>query len=689
MDGVVNADATEERKSFLNFTEPYATYPSGLVTLKTAVHVESLGDMGAEVICAKNNSSHLQLLRDKTNVRIYPIETLEQGFEQVIKGDAFGVFDDVSVMGHLISKYNFVNLKINFIHYDEVVGVARLGLRNDDPILLSVLNKAILSMTKKEKDDIQSLWITQLKPTTVVERRFDWTLFLKFSIPVVLVFILSSVLVLFHNRRLQHVVTERTSDLQESKQQLERDQMRSLYLLQLVQTRWESEDELSKAALEMCVNLTNSEAGYLLFVNPGNDDTVHFHSWSKDSMELFTVKEKPHYPFKKAGIWAKSVQTGKPAVHNTEPQDGWQYPKGHFTLKRHMCIPVFESGDCENKHPAAVIGVGNKETAYTDDDVEQLEIFMNSVWGVFRQRRTEADAKQQEKRLKEAETQLRQAQKLESIGTLAGGIAHDFNNILSIIMGYGEIIQSRVDSQGPNYYDLGQILKAGHRATELVQQILAFSRQAEKELQPLQPHLIVKEALKMLRASLPATIEIRQNVNNCGTILADHTQLHQIVMNLCTNAYYAMRETGGILGVKLDQIEIKAEDLKVATLKLAPGTYIRLEISDSGMGISKAILAKIFDPYFTTKEKGEGTGLGLSIVHGIIKFYGGDITVYSEVGEGTTFCVYLPKIESESALTLILPSRCSEDNWRKPFESYWIKPKLDMETYSCLDGYLM
>ena len=240
------------------------------------------------------------------------------------------------------------------------------------------------------------------------------------------------------------------------------------------------------------------------------------------------------------------------------------------------------------------------------------------------------------------ETRLRQSQKMEAIGTLAGGIAHDFNNILAIIFGYNELAMLEKNPDKYRHY-LEELQKGAIRAKELVAQILAFSRKAEQQKQPLQISLIIKEALKMLRASLPATIEIKQEITANGLVLADPTQIHQIIMNLCTNAYYAMRDTGGILAVALNEVTIGPEDYGYADL--APGKYLKLEVSDTGSGIDPKIKEKIFEPYFTTKETGEGTGLGLAVVHGIVKNHHGHVSVYSEPGKGTSFHVYLPLTE--------------------------------------------
>ena len=242
------------------------------------------------------------------------------------------------------------------------------------------------------------------------------------------------------------------------------------------------------------------------------------------------------------------------------------------------------------------------------------------------------------------EQQLRQAQKMEAIGTIAGGIAHDFNNILSPILGYSEMLAERLPENSEEREMVLAIRTAGKRATELVKQILTFSRQSEQQRQPLQIHLIIKEALKLLRSSIPTTIAIHQNVVDCGLVMADPTQVHQIIMNLCTNAYHAMREAGGELDVSMEVVELTEHDY-LDSLALQPGPHIKLSVRDTGCGMSKAIVSRIFEPYFTTKQQGEGTGLGLSVVYGIVESHHGHITAYSEPGKGTEFNVYLPQVQ--------------------------------------------
>jgi len=250
-------------------------------------------------------------------------------------------------------------------------------------------------------------------------------------------------------------------------------------------------------------------------------------------------------------------------------------------------------------------------------------------------------------RQKELELQLQQSQKMEAIGTLAGGIAHDFNNILTAIMGYAEMTEIAIPKESEAHQTLGQVLKASHRAKDLVKQILGFARQSKEEKKPTKVGLIAREVLKLLRASLPSTIEIRHEITaRNDTVMADPIQIHQVLMNLCTNAHYAMGKKGGVMEISLSNVELDSKNASQYP-DLEPGSYVKLTVSDTGPGMDQGTLEKIFDPYFTTKEKGVGTGMGLAVVHGITKSHRGAITVQSKADKGSTFQALLPLVEME------------------------------------------
>ncbi|MDQ5986399.1 MAG: Sensor histidine kinase RcsC [Syntrophus sp. SKADARSKE-3] len=261
------------------------------------------------------------------------------------------------------------------------------------------------------------------------------------------------------------------------------------------------------------------------------------------------------------------------------------------------------------------------------------------------------DRKQAEMERQDMEKRLFQAQKMEAIGTMAGGIAHDFNNILGIIVGYTEMALTEDQKKEREQY-LQEALKGADRAKEMIRQLLTFSRKGGHEKKPMDLKLLVKEAVKFLRASIPTTIEIQQRLTkeSCN-ILADPTQIHQIIMNLCSNATHAMKRTGGILNIDLTIVEIAQGGLSIYH-DLKPGHYVKLTVSDTGHGMDHDIQQCIFDPFFTTKSKEEGTGLGLSVVYGIVKSHNGIINVYSEPDRGATFNIYLPAIIHTEAMKM-------------------------------------
>ncbi|MBU1234005.1 MAG: cache domain-containing protein, partial [Proteobacteria bacterium] len=268
-----------------------------------------------------------------------------------------------------------------------------------------------------------------------------------------------------------------------------------------------------------------------------------------------------------------------------------------------------------------------------------------------------SEEKKIEKQKSTMEAHFRQAQRMEALGTLAGGIAHDFNNILSAIFGYTELTKMECKDNKKIQAYLTQLHAAGTRAKNLVQQILSFSRQGNTEKNPVDISKVINEAIELIRVSTPSTIEIVNNVDKyLGTVFANETQIHQVVMNLCTNACHAMEEKGGRLKIDLLPVTISSQDLSNYP-DLNPGRYLKLIVSDTGYGINPDKISKIFDPYFTTKQIGEGTGLGLSTVHGIVKDHDGSVKVYSEVNKGSAFQVLLPLVESEADQSIEIEER--------------------------------
>jgi PAS domain S-box-containing protein len=381
-------------------------------------------------------------------------------------------------------------------------------------------------------------------------------------------------------------------------------------------------------------------------------------SWKQVESTLQEIKEKAHYHrllFEKATIGLALCRKCGEFV-DVNPAYAWIIGRSveeTLQLTNRDIIPS-EYAEDEQRHIETLEKTGRYgpyETEYIHKDGYRVPVRLSGMIldnnGEPHILSSVEDITEQVKAKKKQEYfegQLRQIQKMEAVGTLAGGIAHDFNNILCSMMGYVTLVKDQLPEHSQSRKDLALAMQAGERAELLISQIFNFSRQGEQILGPLHISSFLKEALKMLRSALPATIEIRSkfSVNN-RTILADPAQINQIIMNLSSNAGDAMEATGGILEVNLDEVEIEPQFSSLHDIKR--GHYVKMTVKDTGCGIPQDILDQIFDPFFTTKPVGKGTGLGLSAVHGIVKNHRGTITVKSQIDVGTTFEVFFPIID--------------------------------------------
>ncbi|MBW1780331.1 MAG: PAS domain S-box protein [Deltaproteobacteria bacterium] len=306
----------------------------------------------------------------------------------------------------------------------------------------------------------------------------------------------------------------------------------------------------------------------------------------------------------------------------------------------------FVSGDEEKQRYETVLS--DKNGTPLDVELSITPTFHEEEKAALLMVRDVTGLKQIEKEKRELEKILQQTQRMEAIGTLAGGIAHEFNNILWIISANTEYALEILEDGSDVKNNLKRIERACTRASGLVGQILSFSRRRQQTPKPLDMRAIVKETLKFMRASLPKTIDIQTDIaGDLGLVMADPTQLHQVVTNLCTNSFHAMREKGGTLKVELDNVDSK--DTASFPLGMASGRYVRLRVKDTGVGMEPKVMKRVFEPFFTTKQVGQGAGLGLSVVYGIVESYHGTVTVNSDPGKGTVFEVFLPFIEETSA----------------------------------------
>jgi PAS domain S-box-containing protein len=431
-----------------------------------------------------------------------------------------------------------------------------------------------------------------------------------------------------------------------------------------------SDKELYDYALDNTVRLTDSAIGFFHLVTDDQKNVV-LTTWNREALKNCNVPHETHYALEQAGNWVDCVRLKRPVIYNDFPHSPNQrgLPEGHVPVRRILSVPVMEG-----EKVRVIFGVGNKDQEYDEFDVTQIQLVATTLHAIMKQRQAEEalgsardglELRVQERTAelskayealrrateehRQAEEQLRQAQKMEAVGTLAGGIAHDFNNILAAIIGFSEMARDKTPEGSPARSLMERVFAAGIRGRGLVKQILTFSRRAEQEKQRLKLAPMVRETLKLLRASLPATIDIRTDLQReSGFVLADRTQMQQVLMNLCTNAAHAMGRRGGSISIDLTGFSFSSpEDAPDPTM--SPGLYTRLSVTDTGVGMSSETIEHIFDPFFTTKPTGEGTGLGLSVVHGIVASHGGTITVSSEQGFGSTFTVYLPKLLEEQA----------------------------------------
>jgi len=433
------------------------------------------------------------------------------------------------------------------------------------------------------------------------------------------------------------------TDQKQAEAALRLDEERLEVLLALNNMTDASESELTHFAMEAAVRLTNSTIGYVAFMN--EDETVlEMQAWSKKAMDDCAVMDKPvAYPVATTGLWGEAVRQRRMVITNDYAASSpWKKgtPDGHVHITRHMNAPTLD-GD----RIVIVAGVGNKLTDYGNDDVRQISLLMSGLWAIIRRKRAE------EEKYK-LETQLIQAQKMESIGRLAGGVAHDYNNMLSAILGHVELAKEKLSPSDPIYNDLEVIEKAANRSAALTRQLLAFARRQTVEPRLLDLNDVVAGMLKMLHRLIGEDIDFAWMPGAAlWQVKVDQSQIDQILANLCVNARDAIDGIGKIT------IETENVVMDESYCPVPPGThcgqYVMLAVSDDGRGMDKEILGQIFEPFFTTKDIGKGTGLGLATVYGIVKQNDGFINVYSEPGKGTTFKIYLPRAQGTEAESMV------------------------------------
>jgi signal transduction histidine kinase/ActR/RegA family two-component response regulator len=435
------------------------------------------------------------------------------------------------------------------------------------------------------------------------------------------------------------------------KQRIRLEQIVKNISIKLIGVDSDKLDDAINEALKMVGKFTGVDRGYVLLFSEKMESMRNTHRWRADEVELPVDNFEKMFSLM-APWWASRFERHDsiyiPVVKSLPPEaDSGKETLEALDIQSLIAVPMV--------YKSRLLGfVGfdwmKQEKTWTREDIAILRT-VSSIFAMALER------KRSEEQRQKLEEQLLHAQKAEAIGTLAGGIAHDFNNILGAIIGYAELAMDDLykDQKGsPIEFNLEQVLRAAERAKEIIKQVLSFTRKREGEKRVIYLESLTRETLKMMRSTLPTTIDIRIEIGkHLNPVMADPTQINQLLLNICTNAGYAMREKGGILEVELKEIEIEPDNLPQA--KLVPGRYQVLRVRDTGTGMTPDTRCRIFEPYFTTKKFEEGTGIGLSVVHGIIENHKGHITVDSEVDKGTTFHVYVPVILSTAAAKTIMP----------------------------------
>ncbi len=399
-----------------------------------------------------------------------------------------------------------------------------------------------------------------------------------------------------------------------------------------------SEEEVARKCLSVAEGLTGSKFGFIGVVNvKGLVDSLALSDPGWDACRIPQSNSVAMIrDMEIRGIWGRIIKDGKSMISNDPAShaDSVGTPEGHPPITSFLGVPLKHQGQT-----VGVIGLANKEKGYSSNDLEAVETLSVSFVEALMRKRGE---KEREK----IQAQLRQSQKMEALGTLAGGIAHDFNNLLAVIFGNAELAHQEAPEEGTLRDNIQEILLAGNRAKNLIRQILTFSRQDTPERRPVRIDRIIDETVEFVKASFPSSIEIHLETRvERPVVLADPTQIHQIVLNLCANARDAMEGEKGLLRISLAEENLDAQPCGRHP-DLQPGCYLRLTVSDTGCGMDPSVRERIFDPFFTTKASGKGTGMGLAMIHGILEALQGAIKVETEPGKGTTFEVYLPKQES-------------------------------------------
>ncbi len=605
------AASTVDREQNWFFSEPYLEFPALIILRDDREVAPSLGDLkGMRVGVVDRYAVHAHLRENHSELVLEPVVDTETGLQKLSFGELDAFVSDLPVAVHYLEREGISNLRIT----GETDYVYRMGysVRNDWPELLGIMQKGLDLISPEERQTIYRRWI-HIAPGAWYHSNTLW-----YTVLTILLF--SGVLLsgfFLWNRSLAARVRQSTGAL--------RDQLTE-------QQRIEAALRTSEGRLRTVIE---DQLEFVVRWLPGGIRTFVNESYcqysNKTAAELIGRSFLPDLP--------------KEDAQEFEAEISKLSPENPVTLMEHKFL----------RHDGVLAWTQWTDRAIFDHDGTVIE-YQSVGRDITRQKLAEEERRQ----LRE---QLRQTQKLEAIGTLAGGIAHDFNNILSGIIGYADLARCEIADDRPKLRaHIEQILEAGERASMLVQQINTFSKSKGLESEVVELGTLVEQAINLVRGTAPQSTEIRCHAQYGDyPVICDPTQMHQILLNLLTNAVQAIGEKGGVVNVHLTSSQHSAEEL-VAPPNLSSESFVQLRVSDSGDGIATEHLERIFEPFFTTKDVGQGVGMGLAVVHGIVTQHGGAVTVDSEVGTGSTFSVFLPLAEEPHQTGRVARDCCGREH---------------------------
>jgi ABC-type amino acid transport substrate-binding protein/signal transduction histidine kinase len=661
---------TQERIKDLNFSIPYLEFHRVIINRTDAPFFAGLNDIAGQKVAVQANTSHSGYLEDRTTIRPTLYATLQEALQAVSNGEADALVGNIASATYWIRKLHLTNLKVAAPVSHELQKL-HFAVRKDWSQLVPIINKGLASISLAKENKVKQRWIDVEYDPGIDPARF-W----KRILQVVGVALLILAAVATWNFMLKREIRIRQKIEKRLTFRLDFETLLLGMSSLFINLKTKQVDEQIDLALKRIAAFVNVECGFVFTMAANGSRFFSSHGWYsealKGKMARFRKMDAASMPW-----WlARLKRNEEVAVSCVDALPAEAAAEKELLLAADIhaivSIPMGVGGDI-----TGILGMASiqSDRAWSADEVALLkamgQIFTNALQ---RKRAEEAlqrshdqlelrvahrtadlakaneslqqeitDRKRMEAEKEQLSEQLIYAQKMEAIGTMAGGIAHDFNNILAPIMGYADMLKLRLKPGSENRKHLDQIISASNRARELIRQILTFSRQADHESKPIGLEPLVKETLKLMRSSLPATIAIRADIApEAGSIVGNPTQIHQLLMNLCTNARHAMLKRGGVLTVAVDEVQYPV-DTVIDGQHLKAGDYVRLRVSDTGQGIEDSIRKRILEPYFTTKASDGGTGLGLSVVHGIVKKHGGYLSFASTVNKGTRFQILFPK----------------------------------------------